>query len=279
MRQARVRVSTFLCGVELGVAMPSVRSADGTTIDYDIAGSGPALVFVTGAFNLRDTCAPLAAELAEDHTVVTYDRRGRGASTDTAPYRIEREVEDLQSLIGVAGGSASVFGFSSGATLALKAAADGLPVERLYLYEPPFRFGEEAPAMPEDLPSRLQAMLDQGDRGAVVATFQMEGIGLPEEVVRGIRQSPMWPQLEQLAQSVVYDATITTELQRPTPEMQAVTIPTLVLRGEPTWPLLATAAQGIAERLSNAELQVVPGEAVHGIDPTGTAAAIRRFEG
>jgi pimeloyl-ACP methyl ester carboxylesterase len=88
----------------------------------------------------------------------------------------------------------------------------------------------------------------------------------------------MWPQLEQLAQSVVYDATITTELQRPTPEMQAVTIPTLVLRGEPTWPLLATAAQEITERLSNAELQVVPGDAVHGIDPTGTAAAIRRFE-
>ncbi len=138
--------------------MPSVRSADGTTIDYDIAGSGPALVFVTGAFNLRDTCAPLAAELAEDHTVVTYDRRGRGASTDTAPYRIEREVEDLQSLIGVVGGSASVFGFSSGATLALKAAADGLPVERLYLYEPPFRFSEEEPALPADLPSRLQSV-------------------------------------------------------------------------------------------------------------------------
>ena len=81
--------------------MPSVRSADGTTIDYDIAGSGPALVFVTGVFNLRDTCAPPAAELAGDHTVVTYDRRGSGASTDTAPYRMEREVVDLQSLVGV----------------------------------------------------------------------------------------------------------------------------------------------------------------------------------
>ena len=257
--------------------MSSVRSADGTTIDYDIAGSGPALVFVTGAFNLRDTCVPLAAELAEDHTVVTYDRRGRGASTDTTPYRMEREVDDLQALVDVVGGSASVFGFSSGAILALKAAADGLPAERLYLYEPPFRFSEEEPALPEDLPSRLQAMLDQGDRGAVVATFQMEGVGLPEEVVRGIRQSPMWPQLEKLAQSV-YDATISTELQRPTRAMQAVTIPTLVLRGEPTWPFLARAAQGITERLPNAELQVIPGEAVHGIDPTGTAAAIRRFE-
>ena len=120
--------------------------------------------------------------------------------------------------------------------------------------------------------------VDQGDRGAVVATFQMAGVGLPEEVVRGIRQSPMWPQLEQLAQSVVYDATITAELQRPTPAMQAVAIPALVLRGEPTWPFLATAAQGITERLPNAELRVVPGESVHGIDPTGTAAAIRRFE-
>ena len=258
--------------------MASVASVDGTTIDYDIAGNGPVIVFAAGVFNLRDTLAPLAAELNADHTVVTYDRRGRGKSGDTAPYSVEREVEDLQALIGVAGGSASVFGFSSGAILALKAVADGVAVERLYLYEPPFRFDENQPAPPADLPARLQALLDGGDPGAVVATFQVEGVGLPEQVVNDIRRSPMWSQLEAMAQSVVYDSIISTDLQRPTATMAAVSAPTLVLQGDPTWPLLATAAAGIARELPNATHRMLPVQAVHGIDPGATAAAIREFE-
>jgi pimeloyl-ACP methyl ester carboxylesterase len=188
------------------VFVASVASVDGTTIDYDIAGSGPVIVFVAGVFNLRDTFTSLAAELSSDHTVLSYDRRGRGKSSDSAPYRVEREVEDLQAIIEVAGGSASVFGFSSGAILALKAVADGVAVERLYLYEPPFRFDENQPAPPADLPARLQALLDAGDAGAVVATFQIEWVGLPREVVNGARRSPMWTQFETMAQSAVYDA-------------------------------------------------------------------------
>jgi pimeloyl-ACP methyl ester carboxylesterase len=258
--------------------MASVASVDGTTIDYDIAGSGPVIVFVAGVFNLRDTLAPLAAVLKADHTVLTYDRRGRGESGDTAPYSIEREVEDLQALIELAGGSASVFGFSSGAILALKAVADGVAVKRLYLYEPPFRFDENQPAPPADLPAHLQGLLDGGDPGAVVATFQVESVGLPEEVVNDIRRSAMWSQLEAMAQSVVYDAIITTDLQRPTAAMTAVSTPTLVLQGDPTWPLLAAAAAGIAGRLPNATHRMLPVKAVHGIDPGGTAAAIREFE-
>jgi pimeloyl-ACP methyl ester carboxylesterase len=258
--------------------MASVASVDGTTIDYDIAGSGPVIVFVAGVFNLRDTFTPLAAELSSDHTVLTYDRRGRGESSDTAPYSIEREVEDLQALIEVAGGSASVFGFSSGAILALKAVADGVAVERLYLYEPPFRFDENQPARPADLPARLQALLNAGDPGAVVATFQIESVGLPQEVVNEFQRSPMWAQLEARAQSAVYDAVIITDLQRPTAAMAAVSTPTLVLQGHPTWPILATAATGIAHRLPNATHRILPVEAVHGIDPGGTASAIREFE-
>jgi pimeloyl-ACP methyl ester carboxylesterase len=260
------------------VFMASVASVDGTTIDYDIAGSGPVIVFVAGVFNLRDTFTPLAAELSSDHTVLTYDRRGRGESSDTAPYSIEREVEDLQAIIEVAGSSASVFGYSSGAILALKAVADGVAVERLYLYEPPFRFDENQPAPPADLPARLQALLDAGDPGAVVATFQIEWVGLPQEVVNDAQRSPMWAQLEAMAQSAVYDAVITTDLQRPTAQMAAVSTPTLVLQGDPTWPVLATAAAGIARRLPNATHRILPVEAVHGIDPGGTAAAIREFE-
>jgi pimeloyl-ACP methyl ester carboxylesterase len=258
--------------------MASVASVDGTILDYDIAGSGQVIVFVAGVFNLRDTFTPLAAELSPDHTVLSYDRRGRGESGDIPPYSIEREVEDLQALIEVAGGSASVFGFSSGAILALKAVADGVAVERLYLYEPPFRFDENQPARPADLPARLQALLDAGDPGAVVATFQIESVGLPQEVVNEFRRSPMWAQLEARAQSAVYDAVITTDLQLPTAAMAAVSTPTLVLQGDPTWPILATAAAGIAHRLPNATHRIVPVEAVHGIDPSGTAAAIREFE-
>ena len=209
--------------------MSSTTSADGTTISYDRAGSGPVIIFVPGAFNLRDACAPLAGELASDHAVITYDRRGRGQSTDTSPYAIEREVDDLRARIEVADGTASVFGYSSGATLALKAAADGLEVDQLFLYEPPFRFDDSQPAPPADLPARLQALLEEERPGDVVATFQIEGIGLPEEMVRHLRQSPMWGHLEALAQSVVYDATITGILSTPTAEMAAVAAPTLIL--------------------------------------------------
>jgi pimeloyl-ACP methyl ester carboxylesterase len=257
--------------------MSSTTSADGTTISYDRAGNGPVIVFVSGAFNLRDTCAPLAGELASDHTVITYDRRGRGQSTDTSPYAIEREVDDLRALLKVAGGSASVFGYSSGATLALKAVADGLQVDRLFLHEPPFRFDDSQPAPPADLPARLQALLEEDRPGDVVATFQIEGIGLPEEMVRNLRQSPMWPHLEALAQSVVYDATITGTLQTPTPEMAAVPIPTLILQGERTWPFLQAAATHLSDRLPNATLTVLAG-AGHDIDAVSTAAAIRDFE-
>lgn len=257
--------------------MPSTTSADGTTISYDLAGSGPAIIFVAGAFNLRDTCAPLASELATDHTVITYDRRGRGQSSDTLPYAIEREVDDLRALVEVTGGSASVFGYSSGAILALKAVADGVDVERLYLYEPPFRFDGAEPSPQADLPARLQALLDEGKPGDVVATFQIEAVGLPEDTVSSIRQSPIWPHLEAMAQSVVYDATISGTLMQPTVEMAAVAAPTLILQGAQTWSSLQDAAERLTDQLSNASRTVLPGTG-HDIDAVSTAAAIRKFE-
>ena len=222
--------------------------------------------------------------------IEAWDRRATIESVETTWWMLgaerwfinpglqSRPFAHLQALIEVAGGSASVFGYSSGAILALKAVADGVAVERLYLYEPPFRFDEDQPAPPADFPARLQALLDAGDPGAVVATFQIEWVGLPQEVVNDAQRSPMWAQLEAMAQSAVYDAVITTDLQRPTAEMAAVLTPTLVLQGDPTWPFLATAAAGIARRLPNATHRILPVEAVHGIDPGGTAAAIREFE-
>ena len=254
--------------------METTTAADGTTLAYDRVGRGPALVFVPGVFNLRDTCAPIAAQLAADFTCFTYDRRARGDSSNTAPYAVEREVEDLQAMIDVAGGRAAVCGYSSGATLALRAAADGLPIDRLFLYEPPFRF-EGQPAAAADLPQRLQRLVDEGRAADVVTTFQSEGIGLPPDVVAGIRQAPFFPQLQAMAQSVVHDATITGTMSVPTPAMAAVQVPTVVMRGGQTWPLLADAAERLAAMLPDARLQVLADAADHGLEPRSTAAAIR----
>src|SRR6266446_6916429 len=118
--------------------MNRVTSKDGTRIAFDQSGKGPAIILVVGAFNDRFTGAPLRHLLEPHFTVFNYDRRGRGNSGDTAPYAVEREIEDLEALITEAGGSADVFGYSSGAVLALKAAAAGLAISRLALYDPPF---------------------------------------------------------------------------------------------------------------------------------------------
>src|SRR5690348_3770906 len=105
--------------------MNMVTSRDGTTIAYDRSGEGKALILVGGALSDRSAGAPLTSLLAPRFTVISYDRRGRGDSGDTPPYAVEREIEDLDALIGAAGGSAGVFGMSSGAALALEAANRG----------------------------------------------------------------------------------------------------------------------------------------------------------
>ena len=250
--------------------MQMVTSADGTTIGYEKTGSGPAIVLAAGAFNDHTRLLPLAGALAGECTVISYDRRARGVSSDTRPYAIDREVEDLAAVLGVAGGPAAVFGYSSGAVLALYAATT-LPVTHLFLYEPPFATGGAGPAA--DLPARLDALVRDGRAGDAVALFQSEGIGLPPGVIAQLRQSPMWPALEAIAQSAVYDATITTELATPTPAMAAVRVPTLVLTGAGTWPALTAAAK----RLGIGRHVEVPGGADHDIPVPQTAALIRDF--
>jgi pimeloyl-ACP methyl ester carboxylesterase len=250
--------------------MDTVTSADGTTIAYETAGSGHPIVFAAGAFNDHTRLAPLAEALADGFTVVSYDRRARGASGDTRPYALDREVEDLAAVMAAVGGRAAVFGYSSGAVLALYAATT-LPITHLFLYEAPFAVA----GMPRraDLPQRLDALVQGGRAGEAVALFQTEGIGLPPEVVAQIRQSPMWPALEAIAQSAVYDATITTELATPTPAMAAVSVPTLVLTGVGTWPALTQAAR----ELPVGRHVEVPGGEDHDLPVAATAAEVRSF--
>jgi pimeloyl-ACP methyl ester carboxylesterase len=252
--------------------MDFVTSADGTRIAYERAGSGAPIVFVTGAFNDHHAAAPLAAELAGDFTVITYDRRGRGESGDTRPYAIEREADDLAALIDVAGGSAAVFGYSSGALLALYAAAEKLPITHLALYEAPFGLTAKT-----DLPERLEDLVARGRPGDAVSLFQTEGIGIPAETVAQIRQSPMFAALEAIAQSTVYDATITRAFADPDPALTAVAMPALVMAGAATWPRLAQAARTLAGALPQGRHQEVPGGADHGIPAVATAKILSSF--
>src|SRR5918997_673578 len=154
--------------------MGTVPSNDGTPIAFDRSGAGPALILVVGAFNDRATGVPLAQFLERHFTVFNYDRRGRGASGDTAPYAIEREIEDLDALIAEAGGAARVFGYSSGATLALRAAAHGLAIWQLALYDPPptgAKAGELAPQLTE--------LIAAGRQGRAGEHFSTQAIGRP----------------------------------------------------------------------------------------------------
>ena len=138
--------------------MSEVRSKDGTPIAFDRSGAGPPLIVVLGSLNDRSSAAPLAEALATDFTVYAYDRRGRGDSGDTPPYAVDREIEDIDALISEASGSAVVYGHSSGAVLALEAAARGLAIPKLALYEPPFVVDDSRPPLPDDYVATLQEL-------------------------------------------------------------------------------------------------------------------------
>jgi hypothetical protein len=189
------------------VVMETTTSSDGTRLAYDKSGNGPPVILLQGAFNDRQTTAPLARALV-DFTVLNLDRRGRGDSGDTAPYAVEREVEDLAALIGAAGGRAALFGYSSGANLAVQAAVAGLPITKLALYEPAYNAHDSDPLLPVDLPERLTKLVDADDRGAAVELYQTVAVGLPDAVVEQLRHAPFRPAMEAIAHTLAYDAAV-----------------------------------------------------------------------
>lgn len=266
--------------------MKQVSSKDGTRIAFDQSGQGPALVLVAPAFGTRADAAGLAAALAPSFTVFAYDRRGRGESGDTAPYAIEREIEDLAAVIDASGGSAYVFGHSSGAVLALDA-AQALPgrITKLALYEPPFIIDASRPPMPEDFASHLHALIAEGRRGDAVAYWQTQ-LGIPPEAIAQMRQSPMWAELEALAPTLPYDATIMGDTQRgvPSPLQQwaSVSVPTMVIDGttmmgsEEFHTFMRRGADALASVLPNARRSTLEGQD-HGPAPEALAPVLIAF--
>jgi pimeloyl-ACP methyl ester carboxylesterase len=266
--------------------MTTVTSADGTAIAYWRTGDGPAVVLIDAALSTHDQSAKLAALLAPRFSVVTYDRRGRGASGETLPADPAREVEDIAALIGAAGGTAFLFGSSSGAALALEAATRlGDQVPGVFLYEPPFIADDSRPPLPADLPARIAGLVEQDRRGAAVTAFFREAMGIPAPVVGVMRLLPSWRRAKAIAHTLRYDFAVLAGTQdgRPLPADRWKTLRAwgIVMVGSKSEPFFHSGAQALAELLPTFEYVSLEG-GHHGsavMSPTGIAAAIMRLFG
>jgi pimeloyl-ACP methyl ester carboxylesterase len=262
--------------------MPTVTSKDGTPIAYSTIGQGPAVILVDGATGFRWSPEPseLAQLLAPRFTVYSYDRRGRGESGDTLPFAVEREVEDIEALIDVAGGAAYLYGISSGGALALQATL-GLPgkVTKLAIYEAPYDDSEAGIHAWHAYRTQLAEYLAADQRGEAAALF-MRFVGAPEEMLAGARQSPMWHIMEAVAPTLAYDAAALGPDRRvPTAWAAAVTAPTLILDGgasEETIPFMRATAEALASAIPHAQRQTLTGQ-THNVDAKVLAPVLTTF--
>lgn len=241
--------------------MNAVISKDGTKIVYDKLGQGPALILVAGAFSYRKFPGQvqLANLLADRFTVYSYDRRGRGDSGDAPSYDTAREVEDLQSLIDAAGGTAYVWGLSSGAALALQAAASGANIAKLALHEPPFIVDASDRKPPTDFVKRITELVAEDRRSEAIKYFMTKGMGAPSIVVGLMRMMPgVWSNLMAVAHTLPYDAALMNGYMegRPLPAhlWKSIHAPTLVLEGTESPQSLRRGAQALAKALPNSQL-------------------------
>jgi pimeloyl-ACP methyl ester carboxylesterase len=259
--------------------MKSVQSKDGTSIAYDLAGAGSPVILVSGALGDRAGNAALAGLLSPHFTVVSYDRRGRGDSGDTTPYSVRREVEDLEAILAETGGSANVYGTSSGGNLALEAAARGAGITKLAMWEPNFLIGDSRPPLPGDYVQQIDHLVSSGRRGDAVEYFMTAAVGLPAQFVTPMRSMPMWPAMEALAHTLAYDGAVVgqsmsgRELARR--RWATVTIPALVIDGGQT-PWLAKGADAIAAALPAARRRALPGQ-THDVAADAIAPVLREF--
>jgi pimeloyl-ACP methyl ester carboxylesterase len=258
-----------------------VISKDGTRIAFDRSGDGPALVLVGGALSDRSGWAPLVELLAPRFTVFSFDRRGRGDSEDMPPYSVEREIEDLDALIEGAGGAAFVHGQSSGAVLALEAAAR-LPgkVKKLSLYEPPFIIDDSRPPPPENFVGHVDELIAADRRGDAVEFWLTEVVGAPAEAVAQMRSAPTWPTFEALVHTLAYDVAVLGDNMAgnplPTDQWTTATAPTLVMDGgaSPQW--IRNSARALAAILPDARHRTLEGQ-THDAEPEILAPEIERF--
>ncbi len=248
-----------------------VTSNDGTQIAYDVQGAGPAVILVTGAIARRTDAAALSGKLAPSFKVYSYDRRGRGDSGDTPPYAVEREVEDIGALINLAGGSAFVFGHSSGAVLAMEAAAAFQGIRKLAVYEPPFIVDDSRPPVTNATVERLAGLLSANRRSDMLAFWMTGVVGVPAEFVTQMRQQPSWAGMERTAHTLLYDIAIMKDSETGPPlppgliaRLASIHAATLVMAGgaSPQW--MRSGAQAAVQAIPGAKYRVMEGQ-THGV--------------
>jgi pimeloyl-ACP methyl ester carboxylesterase len=241
--------------------MHTTKSRDGTTLAYDVYGSGPALIYVTGASCFRSFRPVLqdAKAFAQEFTVYNYDRRGRGDSGDTPPYSIEREVEDIDAMIDAAGGKANLYGHSSGAVLALEAALR-MPgkVHKVVMYDPSYVHDEAEKATYSQLSQKVQRLLDSGKNREAMRTF-LKGIGMPSIFVWLLPLFPGWKTMVALAPTLTYDIALTKDLP-PVDRATQITVPTQIVVGEKSPAGLHDVANQLTKAVPGAKFEQLPGQ-------------------
>ena len=254
--------------------MNRVMSQDGTSIAYDSQGSGPAVILVTGGLDDGSENAPLATELAAHFTAYNYNRRGRGESGDTPPSAVEREIEDIEALIAEAGGSAHLYGVSSGGALVLEAAAAGLAIDRLAVYEVPYSVGDDAAQRWREYVEQLGPALAEGHRADALELF-MRVAGSSDEDIARAKSSPFWAGGEALAHTLAYEAVVLGDGLPPTARFARITQPALVATGGRD-DFFERAADAIAASVPRAERRTLAGQG-HVVDPAVLALVLERF--
>jgi pimeloyl-ACP methyl ester carboxylesterase len=255
--------------------LQTVTSTDGTRLAAEVTGSGPAIVLICGGSVDRHANDGLAAALAPDFTVWNFDRRGRGDSGDTAPYAVQREIEDVEAVIAAAGGHAHLYGTSSGAGLALEAAAGGADIDRLVLWEPPYNV-DPAGRPPADTVQRLDRMIADGRRDDAATFFMVDMVRLPAEFAAFARTQPWWQGQLALAHTLAYDARVMGDYSVPTEKASRVTVPTFILTGGASFELFRPTAEALVAAMPNARTAVLEGQE-HNVDPGVLAPAMTSF--
>jgi pimeloyl-ACP methyl ester carboxylesterase len=260
--------------------MPSINSKDGTTIAYDITGKGPCIILVNGALGHRKLQGEkeLASMLVNRFTVVYYDRRGRGESTDTKPYTVEKEIEDLEALINEVGGKAFLYGASSGAALALLTATrlGSQKVMKLSMYEPPYgayaKKGKDAFA---EIKNKISKLIEAGKSGDAVAVF-FESIGTPSDAIQNMKSSPDWQQIEKVAHTLVYDFEVLGNGDVPQDVAKSISMPTLVLDGEKSFDFVHATADTLGKFITGARRNTLKDQ-THNVSGRALAPVLAEF--
>lgn len=255
--------------------MNTLTSKDGTTIAYDQTGSDPAVILIGGGPNDRSANTPLAALLESNFTVINYDRRGRGGSGMNSAYSPDREVEDLEALINSVGGSACVYGTSSGAAFAALAASRGLNIKKLALWEPPYILEGTRPPVPADYKAQISSLIDSDRRGDALEYFMVQIVGMPAQFVAPMRQSPFWGFMENMAHVIVYEADVMGDYSLPTARLAAISAPTLLIDGGQS-PWISASADAAAKVIPHAERRTLANQP-HNVDAAAIAPVLSEF--